>query len=55
MIDVKFKFELKETFAKVKVIPRKGESVVLDGKVYEVGSVLHILRQDFHEIEITLV
>jgi len=55
MIEVKFKFEGEQTFAKVKVFPRIGEEVVLDGKVYQVENVQHIIKQDFHEIEITLV
>jgi hypothetical protein len=55
MIEVKFKFDLEQTFAKVKVIPRIGEEVILDENVYKVENIQHSIKQDFHEIEITLV
>jgi len=52
MIQLTFTHKLKQTTAKVKFVPRKGEEVLMDGILYRVVDVRHDI--DNEDIEVLL-
>lgn len=55
MIDVTFWFKLESTKAKVKVLPRENEEIILDGVSYKVTIVQHQISQGVHDILIFII